>query len=398
MPQVTPDEAFSEVYRVFRLDQGDDPSTLPAPLAAGQSPARKKQRTSPTLHAAAAATSSIGGGFIPDDADAGPSSGGFIPDDDEQQPIGGGFIADTEDSNVQNHEQLGQEGHETAAYIPLAEVPHALDILSLPTDDEDILAVFRSAAIDEPGESAGDRRRNRGPGAGPRPKFIGRSDFKEVCEVLLMSGDQRDVPNKASSKASKSRPPGETARGGRPSRLAAAKQRRAAQEQVTQDEGESELTSDGEEAYQASDDEAADEDEQEEGEDYGRMRRRRPGQANQRSSRKSQAENSEAASTTSTPSKSRRGGARKSQSTVAADSDDEDEEDQAGVVGMSGEQRETAQAAWSLFAEKLEEVYPDWGGERIGKKELHRLAISTGQKISDKEVSVPPCRRSVNPA
>ncbi|PWN28304.1 hypothetical protein BDZ90DRAFT_144643 [Jaminaea rosea] len=299
------DDAFTEAYRSHRIEQGDDPSTLPPPL--------KRRKTTGGGRGSNAATGADAGGFLPDSSDEGEDD----QDDDENGPVPG--------------------------FLPLAEVPHALSILSLPTDDDGILSVFRSAAINDP---SAPRRR---PGGEPLTKVISREDFLRVCEVLLedTKGGEDEEEERADDRRRR-RPTG------RPSRLAAAKQRRAVQDQM---EAES-ISSDSEDAYHGSEDEDEGDDDDDEEE--------------------------EAPATKASSSRRRR--------KRAADSEDEEGRDDSksalAETAITQEQRDIAQGAWQLLADKLEEIYPDWDGQSIGKKELHRLAISVGEKLNDKDVSM----------
>lgn len=299
MPPRNVDDAFTEAYRSHRIEQGDDASTLPPPLK------RRKGNG-----AGVDPSSSAGGGG------------------------GGGFVVDSDDDDIDDGEE---EQPPAPDYLPLSEVPHALSILSLPSDDDGILTVFRTAAVNDPNAP---RRRA---GAPPPIKVISREDFARVCEVLMDGDDEEN--EQAQDSRRRRRPQGQ----GRPSRLAAAKQRRAVEEAQS-------ISSDSDDVYQASEDgQEDDDDEDDEGSD-------------------------QAAAASSS---------RRRRRKRAADSDEE-EAGQRGVetATMTAEQREHAQGAWQLFADKLEEVYPEWDGQTIGKRELHRLAISVGEKLSDKDVSV----------
>lgn len=102
----------------------------------------------------------FGGGFMPDQ-DAG---GGFIHEGSE----GGGFVHDPEEPSLPDQ-------------IPLSMIPSALQILDLPPDDDEILAVFRNAAT---GWASGNNR----VGAGrleAEEQYVSRDDWRSVCGVLL---------------------------------------------------------------------------------------------------------------------------------------------------------------------------------------------------------------------
>lgn len=67
--------------------------------------------------------------------------GGFLIDDDDS--IAGGFLPASPPAHTIENER---ERDERPSYIPLSRIPHALQLLDLSPDDEDVLAVFRNAA------------------------------------------------------------------------------------------------------------------------------------------------------------------------------------------------------------------------------------------------------------
>ncbi|KAI9444274.1 hypothetical protein H4582DRAFT_1078814 [Lactarius indigo] len=69
--------------------------------------------------------------------------GGFLLDDDDS--MAGGFLPPSPPAVVRGS---GSErrGDERLSYIPLSRIPHALQLLDLPPDDDEVLAVFRNAA------------------------------------------------------------------------------------------------------------------------------------------------------------------------------------------------------------------------------------------------------------
>ncbi|KAH9057963.1 hypothetical protein EDB83DRAFT_2520832 [Lactarius deliciosus] len=69
--------------------------------------------------------------------------GGFLLDDDDN--MAGGFLPPSPPVAAQGSRNE-HEGDERPSYIPLSRIPHALQFLDLPPDDEDVLAVFRNAA------------------------------------------------------------------------------------------------------------------------------------------------------------------------------------------------------------------------------------------------------------
>ncbi|KAJ3925533.1 MAG: hypothetical protein NXY57DRAFT_967668 [Lentinula lateritia] len=128
-----------------------------------------------------------GGGFIVN------GGGGFILNDTDVagNGDGGGFITDVNMSNasasrfVREDEDLDDsapfflpEVHDSSQ-IPLSSIPTALQLLDLPPDDEQVLAIFRNAA------SGWDNH------DGPRSDdnlAVTRADWRAVCTILLEPG------------------------------------------------------------------------------------------------------------------------------------------------------------------------------------------------------------------
>ncbi|KAH7924712.1 hypothetical protein BV22DRAFT_1105333 [Leucogyrophana mollusca] len=102
------------------------------------------------------------GGFLADE----PEAGGFLVEDAEP----GGFLIDEEDDSEDSSSYL-----EAASHLPLSSIPSALRHLDLPSDDEEILSVFRNAAS--------------GWGAQSQEGGVSRKDWRSVCAALLDAGD-----------------------------------------------------------------------------------------------------------------------------------------------------------------------------------------------------------------
>jgi hypothetical protein len=139
-----------------------------------------------------------GGGFIPeDDGDSGGGGGGFIRDENDGSAAGGGFIRDDDDDDVgpsnQPQPDSDFEGPSLSPnqQIPLSSIPTALQLLDLPPDDAQVLAVFRNAASgwDNPNDAEG--------GEGTvYDGLVSLDDWRAVCAVLLEGrtdvGDEGD--------------------------------------------------------------------------------------------------------------------------------------------------------------------------------------------------------------
>ena len=122
--------------------------------------------------------------------------GGFLLDDDP----GGGFLPPSPPA-------AGQEaGHaperdEQISYIPLSRIPHALQLLDLPPDDEEVLTVFHNAATGWEDDissrrTAHRRQRNSTTTSEDNDVTEGRvslRDWRAVCAAVLgEDGDDED--------------------------------------------------------------------------------------------------------------------------------------------------------------------------------------------------------------
>ncbi|CAO1629065.1 unnamed protein product [Parajaminaea phylloscopi] len=421
---VSPDEAFTQAYRSHRIELGDDPASLPGVTNRRN---ESKQRKQPS---AVVPGGGIGiGGDDDDDAEAGGfiadddgGDGGFIADDDqaEDDEGAGGFVVGEDGDSQAEEDAQASKGPQLPAHLPLTEVPHALSILSLPADDETTLAVFRAAAIPDPASASSSGARRRGQAANAI-KVIARDEFRQVCEILLDDQPGTEAEG-ASSSANHSRPSRPSKRRRRPSqsqspaaeeeetaaavrprtsRLAAARQRRAAQEQLAQVDSDAPSDhDDGEDEYVDSDDDQgragprrADSDSDEGPSGFSDAKRGGAGKAKGARSRPSRSRRSTDGDDDdlddlddSRRRRRRRPGKARKSSPASGNDDDDDDDEPAASTALSEGQREAVQHGWQLFADKLEEIYPEWDGSRIGKREIQRLAISVGEKISDKEV------------
>lgn len=77
-----------------------------------------------------------------------------------------------------DHVAPDSEGGFEAMQIPLEDVSRALQILGLPPDDEQVLAVFRNAASGWTASSSSDAQVTR-------KSWVSRDDWRAVCAVLL---------------------------------------------------------------------------------------------------------------------------------------------------------------------------------------------------------------------
>lgn len=411
----TPDQAFTEAWLSHRIEHGDDSASLATGLSITTSATATAQRQEDAA-----------GGFLVNGVQGDDVTGGFLVEKGQHDSSdAGGFLPHLiEDYHQEEEAQPKKPRHHLKPalpeYLPLSEVPRALSILSLPADDEGILTVFKSAAVEDPNASStlsGSRRKGLTVGSS---KVISRRDFKQVCDVLLDNAAVSDGEEQAAGEGAPIRSSAKRCRLASPqaqqtslpssrarsSRLAAARQRRAVKEQLA------ELYSDS-----ASPQDEEDEDEYRERDEEGRrgLRRRQTSDSNStdsesrvsvrekdgrmaKGSRRRFVQSTKAAASLaqSTTGKSYGSGKavedarrRRHRQPKAADGESgEGEAEMRSRASLSDEQREIAHGAWRLFADKLEEICPGWDGRRIGKREIQRLTISVGEIISENEVSL----------
>ncbi|KAH9000794.1 hypothetical protein EDB86DRAFT_454399 [Lactarius hatsudake] len=119
--------------------------------------------------------------------------GGFLLDDDDDS-MAGGFLPPSPPAAVRGSGNE-REGDERPSYIPLSRIPHALQLLDLPPDDEDVLAVFRNAATgwgDDHISASRSTRRGRNAAAtseeGETEERVSLRDWRAVCAALMDDG------------------------------------------------------------------------------------------------------------------------------------------------------------------------------------------------------------------
>ncbi|SPO24874.1 uncharacterized protein UTRI_01379_B [Ustilago trichophora] len=214
------DAAFDDAFRTHRIEAGDDPSTLPNPYS-------RPSLIDPAPHNYA--SSSGGGGFIPDDAEVG--GGGFIVDDDDaggggfipdDSSCGGGFILDDEDNDNETYAQPSSSSIVKPSTISLSCIPEALANLGLDSTDPSVLSLFAETAY-----TPSSSRRRLPPGV-KAEKVVGRQEFQQVASVLL---EER----RAQAQEEDDREEGSSRR--RPKRKAAVQGRQKAAEIVADEDG-----------------------------------------------------------------------------------------------------------------------------------------------------------------
>ena len=128
---------------------------------------------------------------VPDRGSTYDAPGGFLLDDDHS--MAGGFLPPSPPAVVQ------QGGHESGeseepSHIPLSRIPYALQLLDLPPDDEDVLAVFRNAATGWGDDHHSSRRTRRhdamvtGEENEVVEEHVSLKDWRAVCAALMDDG------------------------------------------------------------------------------------------------------------------------------------------------------------------------------------------------------------------
>ena len=122
--------------------------------------------------------------------------GGFLLDENL-----GGFFPTSPSASGHETGYVGPERDEQFSYIPLSRIPHALQLLDFPPDDEEVLAVFRNAATgwedDEPSRRMAHRHK-RDPTSTSEDNDVteGRvslTDWRAVCGAVMgEAGDDED--------------------------------------------------------------------------------------------------------------------------------------------------------------------------------------------------------------
>ena len=125
--------------------------------------------------------------------------GGFLLDDDYS--MAGGFFPPSPPAVVHGSGN-GREGDGQPSYIPLSRIPHALQLLDLPPDDDDVLAVFRNAATGW-GDDHTSAPRSTGRGrntattseeSDETEEGVSLRDWRAVCAALMDDGgDEEDT-------------------------------------------------------------------------------------------------------------------------------------------------------------------------------------------------------------
>ncbi|KAI9458863.1 hypothetical protein BJY52DRAFT_400764 [Lactarius psammicola] len=119
--------------------------------------------------------------------------GGFLLDDDDN--MAGGFLPPSPPAVVGGSGNE-REGDERPSYIPLSRIPHALQLLDLSPDDEEVLAVFRNAATGwEDDHISASRSTRRGHStvatseeSDETEECVSLRDWRAVCAALMDDG------------------------------------------------------------------------------------------------------------------------------------------------------------------------------------------------------------------
>lgn len=117
-------------------------------------------------------------------------SGGFAPVEDVSP--GGFLIEDAGGFLIDEYEERTPSPSPDPISISLSSIPAALQLLGLPSDDEEVLSVFRNAASGWGASSEGS-------------KEVSRKDWRSVCAALLEGQDGEGSDNGGPSAAHSAR-------------------------------------------------------------------------------------------------------------------------------------------------------------------------------------------------
>ena len=284
----------------------------------GSLPARKRRKVDPEAGP---------GGFVVDNV---PAPGGFFPDTPAggflvDEPQGGGFVRDSSPQVAEGSLDGDSEGHRE---IPLLLIPTALQLLDLPPDDEDVLAVFRNAASGWGGRAQDGHTSEAADDGGA---FVSRKDWRAVCAALLDTGREEEDAEMDEGGAS--------------------------------GEEEAEGGSDSAEEYVESGGDSGSEFDEEDSDEYVESGARASGQR-------------QAGGTKGKKSASTKGRGRGRRSTTSSSD---------GEARLSERQRRECRATFRLFFPDVEDRELD--KRRIGIKDITRVAGLLKEKISAEEVS-----------
>jgi hypothetical protein len=118
--------------------------------------------------------------------------GGFFLDNDDDLP--GGFLPLSPPDIAEN--RVGSRD-DKPSHIPLSRIPYALQLLDLPPDDDEVLAVFRNAATGWSDDHLSSRRTAHGRERGPvttgddddiAEELVNLKDWRAVCTALMDDG------------------------------------------------------------------------------------------------------------------------------------------------------------------------------------------------------------------
>lgn len=439
---VSIEAAFSDAWRSWRIEAGDDAASLPDPLDRASHRRRRQQRGGQSSKAEGkrrgglkvkltrpkrssqinkeAEEEATGGGFLPDDAgeeDLG--GGGFLPEGDNGNAAdAGGFLPEAtneEDNEEEEEDEPVRRGGQEATHIPLSHIPFALENLSLASNDEQVLDLFAERAVymdsdevradEDEAEDAG-RRRRRGAGAAGgarlgvrREKMVSREDFGKVAEVLLLDVEEEEDGSEVNDgrgdketdeKSAKDPEEEDVEAPGRrrmPRRAAARTSRKANRAYVDGEEDDEDggidfdVEDSDEASYHSNDDE----------EDSG-LQRRRPRRSQATPQKPKASRSSKQASGKSTTGGQRR--KRRRTDTEMDESDEEEEQEEKrgvekGVKRLSAGQRRYVETSFQLFTKKLRELQPSASERsRLSRRDIKLLVDSVGEKMTEKEVRI----------
>ncbi|KAF8271862.1 hypothetical protein EI94DRAFT_1719659, partial [Lactarius quietus] len=121
--------------------------------------------------------------------------GGFLLDNDDS--MAGGFLPPSPPAGTTMNQR---EGNDQPSYIPLSRIPHALQLLDLSPDDDDVLSVFRNAATGwGDNHISASHSTRRGHNATVRSEendeteeCVSLRDWRAVCAALMDDGVEEE--------------------------------------------------------------------------------------------------------------------------------------------------------------------------------------------------------------
>lgn len=388
--------AFNDAYRSNRIQQGDDPQTLPDPYKRSVKKLKSKHK----------ATSSPGGFLTSQDQDVEMDSGGgggFLPPSDDEEVAGGGGFLPPENQDDDDEVQIQEDYQiQLPTHLPLSSIPDALTNLNLSSNDETVLSLFQQAA-EKPTSS-----RRRAKSGQVQEKEVSRERFEEIVKILLESKEQDQDSNQEEEEddvEDRVETSNDRRRRNRPQRDSAIKSKSGIRKSFTRskdDDDEMDLDQDDESSNDSQDEFRINRNREVESDEGGEEPESAFDEEDEIQTSSSKKKKGKQNAKVSSPSsrKSATGGSRRKRKSLDHDDDLEDDEDRDNdeeEVHFSNSQRDQVFEIWEMLINasedrsKIGSKSQDRDGlkkRRIGKKELTSVIKMVGEKFGDIEVSL----------